>query len=221
MNHHFDTLGLQEGASQEQIQEAYQRLSKELNPANNDNQDFFVEEYQKLQEAYKVLNQSSILKNSDSSSGTIKSNRDATPAEVSPSDPSGSFTVTISPEKIEELKNKAQEANDKPHVKPSMFRNPFSFNGRIRRLEYGISVIIFYIMNNIFVALATEEPLLIILLIPSLWFTWAQGAKRCHDRGNSGFYQIIPFYGFWMLFAEGDIGSNEYGENPKGINKIN
>ena len=102
-----------------------------------------------------------------------------------------------------------------------MFRNPFSFDGRIRRLEYGISFIIFYIMNNIFVALATEEPLLIILLIPSLWFTWAQGAKRCHDRGNSGFYQIIPFYGFWMLFADGDIGSNEYGENPKGINKIN
>jgi len=221
MKHHLETLGLQEGASQEQIQEAYHRLSKELNPANNDNQEFFVEEYQKLQDAYKALNQSSILKNSDSSSGAVKSNRDATPAGASSSAPSGSFTVTISPEKIEELKNKAQEANDKPHVKPSMFRNPFSFDGRIRRLEYGISFIIFYIMNNIFVALATEEPLLIILLIPSLWFTWAQGAKRCHDRGNSGFYQIIPFYGFWMLFADGDIGSNEYGENPKGINKIN
>ena len=221
MNHHLETLGLQEGASQEQIQEAYQRLSKELDPANNDNQEFFVEEYQKLQEAYKALNQSSILKNSDSSSGAVKSNRDATPAGASSSAPSSSFTVTISPEKIEELKSKAQEANDKPHVKPSMFRNPFSFDGRIRRLEYGISFIIFYIMNNIFVALATEEPLLIILLIPSLWFTWAQGAKRCHDRGNSGFYQIIPFYGFWMLFADGDIGSNEYGENPKGINKIN
>ena len=114
MKHHFDTLGLQEDASQEQIQEAYHRLSKELNPANNDNQDFFVEEYQKLQEAYKALNQSSILKNSDSSSGTVRSNRDATPAGASSSAPSGSFTVTISPEKIEELKNKAQEVNDKP-----------------------------------------------------------------------------------------------------------
>ena len=93
MKHHFDILGLQEDASQEQIQEAYHRLSKELNPANNDNQEFFVEEYQKLQEAYKALNQSSILKNSDSSSGTVRSNRDATPAA-----PSSSFTVTISPE---------------------------------------------------------------------------------------------------------------------------
>ena len=114
MKHHFDTLGLREDASQEQIQEAYHRLSKELNPANNDNQEFFVEEYQKLQEAYKALNQSSILKNSDSSSGTVRSNRDATPAGASSSAPSGSFTVTISPEKIEELKNKAQEVNDKP-----------------------------------------------------------------------------------------------------------
>ena len=114
MKHHFDTLGLQEDASQEQIQEAYHRLSKELKPANNDNQDFFVEEYQKLQDAYKALNQSSILKNSDSSSGTVRSNRDATPAGSSSSAPSGSFTVTISPEKIEELKNKAQVVNDKP-----------------------------------------------------------------------------------------------------------
>ena len=112
MNHHLETLGLQEGASQEQIQEAYQRLSKELDPANNDNQEFFVEEYQKLQDAYKALNQSSILKNSDSSSGAVKSNRDATPAGASSSDPSGSFTVTISPEKIEELKNKKIDNND-------------------------------------------------------------------------------------------------------------
>ena len=114
MKHHFDTLGLREDASQEQIQEAYHRLSKELNPANNDNQEFFVEEYQKLQDAYKALNQSSILKNSDSSLGTVRSNRDATPAGASSSAPSGSFTVTISPEKIEELKNKAQEVNYKP-----------------------------------------------------------------------------------------------------------
>jgi len=106
MKQHYTTLGLQEGASQDEIQAAYKRLSKELDPANNDNQDFFVEEYQKLQDAHKALRQSSILKNSDSSSGAVRSNRDASSAGASPSDPSGSFTVTISPEKIEELKNK-------------------------------------------------------------------------------------------------------------------
>ena len=73
MKHHFKTLGLQEGATQDEIQAAYERLSKELDPANNDNQDFFVEEYQKLQDAHKALRQSSILKNSDSSSGAVRS----------------------------------------------------------------------------------------------------------------------------------------------------
>ena len=61
MNHHLDTLGLSQGASQEQIQEAYDRLSKELNPANNNNQEFFKEEYKKVQEAYEALSNSSIL----------------------------------------------------------------------------------------------------------------------------------------------------------------
>jgi nitrogenase molybdenum-iron protein alpha chain len=49
--------------------------------------------------------------------------------------------------------------------------------------------------------------LYLIMLVPYCWFIWAQGAKRCHDRGNSGWYQIIPFYGFWMLFAEGTKGA--------------
>ena len=61
MKHHFETLGLQEGASQEEIKTAYDKLSKELNPTNNDNQEFFKEEYDKVQEAYKALHNSSIL----------------------------------------------------------------------------------------------------------------------------------------------------------------
>ena len=55
MKKHYQTLGLQEGASQEEIKTAYDKLSKELDPANNDNQEFFVEEFALLQEAYKAL----------------------------------------------------------------------------------------------------------------------------------------------------------------------
>ena len=55
MKKHYQTLGLQEGASQEQIQTAYERLSKELDPQKNDNQEFFVEEFALLKEAYKAL----------------------------------------------------------------------------------------------------------------------------------------------------------------------
>ena len=61
MKQHYTTLGLQEGASQEKIEAAYKRLSKELDPANNNNQEFFKEEYKKLQQAYKALSASSIL----------------------------------------------------------------------------------------------------------------------------------------------------------------
>jgi len=61
MKQHYITLGLQEGASQEEIEGAHKRLSKELDPANNDNQEFFIEEYKKLQQAYKALSASSIL----------------------------------------------------------------------------------------------------------------------------------------------------------------
>ena len=70
MNHHLETLGLQEGATQEEIQEAYDRLSKELNPANNDNQEFFKEEYEKVQEAYKALHNTSILATKEGPSGS-------------------------------------------------------------------------------------------------------------------------------------------------------
>ena len=61
MNYHYKTLGIKEGASQEEIKTAYDKLSKELDPKNNNDQEFFVEEYQKVQEAYEALRNSSIL----------------------------------------------------------------------------------------------------------------------------------------------------------------
>ena len=61
MKKHYKTLGLEEGASQEEIQTAYERLSKELDPKTNANQEFFIEEYKKVQEAYQALSNSSIL----------------------------------------------------------------------------------------------------------------------------------------------------------------
>jgi uncharacterized membrane protein YhaH (DUF805 family) len=96
-----------------------------------------------------------------------------------------------------------------------MFLAPFSFEGRIRRLEYGISIIIYYIVYLIVIGIYTEVPVMGLFIIPIIWFILAQGAKRCHDRGNSGWYQIIPFYVFWMLFAEGESANNEYGNPPK------
>ncbi|KAA0130385.1 DUF805 domain-containing protein [Chryseobacterium sp. SN22] len=114
-----------------------------------------------------------------------------------------------------------------------MFKAPFSFDGRIRRLEYGLSYLIYLVFAlpfNIYLRMSensyggpsgTVLVIFFILLIPFLWFMLAQGAKRCHDRGNSGWFQLIPFYGLWMLFADSENGPNEYGPNPKGQGNYN
>lgn len=102
-----------------------------------------------------------------------------------------------------------------------MFQHPFSFSGRIRRLEYGLSYLIYLIYYFPMNALEEDQigagfaAIWLILLIPMMWFLYAQGAKRCHDLGHNGWWQIIPFYFLWMLFEEGDYCSNEYGDNPK------
>jgi len=105
--------------------------------------------------------------------------------------------------------------------------NIFSFSGRIRRTEYAVTqIIISFLVGIIFfvfgVSLFAGESavggamiLLCVSMLLSAWVSLAAGAKRCHDRGNSGLYQLIPFYGLWMLFGDGDHGSNHYGADPK------
>ena len=111
-----------------------------------------------------------------------------------------------------------------------LFKSPFLPEGRIRRLEYGFTTIIFWVTTTFSNALlgtsqtiqTNHEPsgtLLIfsvILIIVSFWFMLAQGAKRCHDIGKSGWYQLIPFFPIILLFSEGDRGLNSHGSDPKG-----
>lgn len=100
--------------------------------------------------------------------------------------------------------------------KQRMFSNPFSFQGRIRRTEFGISFIIYFVIAVILnVTFVYASGLYWFFYIPVQWFILAQGAKRCHDMGNSGWFQIIPFYILWMLFAKGEEFSNQYDINLK------
>jgi uncharacterized membrane protein YhaH (DUF805 family) len=105
-----------------------------------------------------------------------------------------------------------------------MFKTPFSFDGRIRRKEYGITMLVYVafavLLNVLTTAIVAGSgsaigAILAVLYIPMLWLLWAQGAKRCHDVGKSGWWQLIPFYPFVLLFQDGVPEMNEYGLNPK------
>lgn len=101
-----------------------------------------------------------------------------------------------------------------------MFNSPFSFKGRIGRTEFFTSFIIsVFIYGFIFAIIEStngDAAILSIFFIPILWFLYAQGTKRSHDIGNSGWFQLIPFYVFWLLLQSGEVGPNKYGEDPKG-----
>ncbi|SFD15416.1 Uncharacterized membrane protein YhaH, DUF805 family [Chitinophaga sp. CF118] len=110
-----------------------------------------------------------------------------------------------------------------------MFKSPFSSEGRIRRKEYGITLIVYTILATLVNTLSSLAQLgntsldmdaaigivTLLLYIPILWLLHAQGAKRCHDVGKAAWWQLIPFYPFVLLFRNGIKESNEYGVNPK------
>jgi uncharacterized membrane protein YhaH (DUF805 family) len=109
--------------------------------------------------------------------------------------------------------------------KRAMFTNIWGSEGRIRRTEYGLSLIIFYaiilFLSYFIWTLKLEYNTNVVVntlsQVGAYFFILYQGAKRCHDRGNSGWFQIIPGYVLWMLFAPGEPGINKYGSNPKGF----
>ena len=107
-------------------------------------------------------------------------------------------------------------------MEQKMLQHPFSFKGRIRRLEFYLSYILVYFLFipfNLTPEYSMSDSLLIINLIlpfPASWFLLAQNVKRCHDNGHPGWYQLIPLYWLLMCFADGDAYENDYGPDPKG-----
>lgn len=121
-----------------------------------------------------------------------------------------------------------------------MFKAPFSFSGRIRRIEYFLSGIIGSIVTGIAWALGIGTLLLgassgsaggsalgiligFAAMIGGMWFTLAQSVKRLHDLNKSGWLILlflIPIVGaifaLYVLFADGTVGPNQYGDDPKG-----
>lgn len=103
-----------------------------------------------------------------------------------------------------------------------MLKQFFSFEGRIRRLEYALSLIVYTIA---FVALNVmslsgmkyyrHTEYIMFVHLPLLWFLMAQRGKRCHDLGQPAWWQFIPFYDLWLVFQDGQHHQNTYGSDPK------
>ena len=109
--------------------------------------------------------------------------------------------------------------------------NYFDFKGRARRKEFWYFVLFAVILGILSVPLDyilfdynvydPNSPVFfwgfgsffdIALFIPSLSVGW----RRMHDLGKSGWYYLIPIYG-WIVLAtrNGDSGDNYYGSDPK------
>ncbi len=71
------------------------------------------------------------------------------------------------------------------------------------------------ILENRYEDMILKHPLLIIPMLILMRISLSQGAKRCHDVGKSGWYLLIPFYVFYLIFAEGQRFDNKYGPKIK------
>jgi uncharacterized membrane protein YhaH (DUF805 family) len=100
------------------------------------------------------------------------------------------------------------------------------FTGRARRKEFWMFVL-FYVI--VYIVLCVVDSIIGMQILSSLFAlgslipSFAIGARRLHDTGRSGWWQLlnlIPLIGFIILivfWAQDSHGDNEYGPNPKGV----
>jgi len=113
--------------------------------------------------------------------------------------------------------------NDEQLVPQKLFSRFFSVSGRIRRLEYDLTVLIVYVvLIGAIAALVLCGVKNVFLLagigVVASLITIPQGIKRCHDVNHSGWWQLIPFYIIVLFFQDGNPYPNKYGNDPKGRN---
>lgn len=108
-----------------------------------------------------------------------------------------------------------------------MLKRLFSFKGRIGRLEYFLTALFTGVITLPITYAEEEAPpfLIMLILIPIIWINVAQGAKRCHDLGINGFWQLIPCFPFVLIFRKGEDKDNQYGSTlqlnlPKETTKV-
>lgn len=109
----------------------------------------------------------------------------------------------------------------------SVVKQYANFEGRARRQEYWMFFLVYIL---IYIGLAVIDAVLglgflaliyaLALLVPSI----SVAARRLHDTGRSGWWQLIaliPLIGAIILIVflalDSTPGENQYGPNPKGL----
>lgn len=102
----------------------------------------------------------------------------------------------------------------------------FSFQGRIGRQTYWLKYFLPWLGLNIVAGIidaTTGVPAVgLVVGLVGIWVGIAAGAKRCHDRDRTGWFQLIaliPIIGaIWLLielgFLKGSEGENRFGPDP-------
>lgn len=152
-------------------------------------------------------------------------------APAAPTMPEGAIPSPAQMERLMEEADRELEAFDaKPLPNAGLLVRAFSFKGRITRAEYLIShaLIPFHFMLVAYVANVASEIasfsigedaagslynrlMLFSGLFMSCWFYTAQGVKRCHDVGWSGWWFYVPFINIPLFFKKTRRETNRYG----------
>jgi uncharacterized membrane protein YhaH (DUF805 family) len=121
-------------------------------------------------------------------------------------------------------------------VRICLQRKYADFNGRARRSEYWFFILftaivgavagaldaLFGLRSGVYTGTGPIQGILqLALLVPTL----AVGARRLHDTGRSGWWQLIgliPIVGWIILivfFVQDSHPANQHGPNPKGLSE--
>jgi|GEM_PF-3118235 uncharacterized membrane protein YhaH (DUF805 family) len=109
-------------------------------------------------------------------------------------------------------------------------KNLFGFEGRIGRLNYFLVFLFTVIVRVVIFVLNPDSAIGSILglaiFVGCIWLYICAIVKRFHDLNKSGenfWFLLIPLYNVYLalgmlLFRQGTVGVNDYGNNPVGNN---
>ena len=105
-----------------------------------------------------------------------------------------------------------------------------SMSGRIGRVRYiaystclsmALALVMGILMAILIPAIGGKSSaiglLVVLFYVPLIALAFIMAIRRVHDMGHSGWMSLIclvPLVNFWLLFAPGTEGANEYGPAP-------